>query len=208
MTRRCRRWPWRLYDRRADLENVIAAVDTARCDTVAMLIHGQLEARAIARRNDPDGCTRRDVHNTIAVAGQVGGGRELSDAQLARLACALTDIRVRDILYALAVGASAAAAEALWAALSRALPDPWRAEALGLLAFSAYVRGDGPLAGVALEAALRSDPAHRMAGMLDTALQSGMRPERIRGLADSSYRLADQLGVQLPPRRGFGRRAC
>ena len=42
--------------------------------------------------------------------------------------------------------------------LARTLPDPWRIEALVLLAFSAYARGDGPLAGVSLEAALRSDP--------------------------------------------------
>ena len=46
-----------------------------------------------------------------------------------------------------------------------------------------------------------------MAGMLDTALQSGMRPERIRELARTGYRLARQLGVELPPRRLFGRRA-
>ena len=91
--------------------------------------------------------------------------------------------------------------------MSRTLPDPWRVEALVLLAFSAYVRGDGPLAGVSLEAALRCDPTHRMAGMLDTALQSCMRPEQIRELAAAGYRLADQLGVRLPPKRAFGRRA-
>ena len=38
----------------------------------------------------------------------------------------------------------------------------------------AYLRGDGPLAAVALEAALAEDPAHRMAGLLDTALQGGV----------------------------------
>jgi hypothetical protein len=76
-----------------------------------------------------------------------------------------------------------------------------------LLAFSAYARGDGPLAGVSLEAALRCEPDHRMAGMLDTALQSGLRPERIRDLAITGYRLAKRLGVRLPPRRSFGRRA-
>jgi hypothetical protein len=76
-----------------------------------------------------------------------------------------------------------------------------------LLAFSAYARGDGPLAGLALEAALSADPNHRMAGMLDTALQSGMRPEQIRELAGTGYRLAEKLGVRLPPRRAFGRRA-
>jgi hypothetical protein len=75
-----------------------------------------------------------------------------------------------------------------------------------LLAFSAYARGDGPLAGVSLEAALRCRPDHRMAGMLDTALQSGMRPENIRELAASGYRLAKRLGVRLPPPRAFGRR--
>ncbi len=130
-----------------------------------------------------------------------------ADDELARLAWALTDIRVRDTLYALAVGENAGQAESLWAVLSRTLPEPWRVEALVLLAFSAYARGDGPLAGVSLEAALRCDPTHRMAGMLDTALQSGMRPEQIRDLAITGYRLADRLGVQLPPMRAFGRRA-
>ena len=130
-----------------------------------------------------------------------------SDAELARLACALTDPRVRDTLYALAVGRDAGQAESLWAMLSRTLPEPWRVEALVLLAFSAYARGDGPLAGVSLEAAMRCEPTHRMAGMLDTALQSGMRPEQIRELAVTGYRLADRLGVRLPPRRAFGQRA-
>ncbi len=119
-------------------------------------------------------------------------------AELAQLAVGLADPRVRDTLYALAVGECADQAEALWALLARNLPDPWRVEALVLLAFSAYARGDGPLAGVSLDAALRARPTHRMAGMLDTALQSGMRPERIRELAVTGYRLAEQLGVRLP----------
>lgn len=121
-----------------------------------------------------------------------------------RLGCALTDVQVRDTLYALAVGENADEAESLWGVLARALPAPWRAEALVLLAFSAYVRGDGPLTGVSLDAALRCAPGHRMAGMLDTALQSGLRPEHIRDLAVTGYRLAKQLGVQLPPRRASG----
>ena len=99
--------------------------------------------------------------------------------------------RVRRIL----LGVDAAAAESLWAVLARVLPEPWRVEALVLLAFSAYARGDGPLAGLSLEAALRSSPDHRMAGMLDTALQSGMRPEQSREPAGTGYRLARRLGV-------------
>lgn len=195
----------RLYPRRADMQAVVAIADPAR---TAELV-GPIRAAAAARQSDweadPDGCGRRDVEAAMAVAARLAGGRNPDDQELARLACAVTDVAVRDTLYALAVGADAAAAESLWAILARTLPEPWRVEALVLLAFSAYVRGDGPLAGLSLEAALRCDPDHRMAGMLDTALQSGMRPERIRELAGTGYRLAKRLGVSLPPRRAFGR---
>ena len=190
----------RLYARRAELQEVIAVADPARSAALAGVI-GSVDVD----RSDAD--ARCDVETAIAAAAQVADGQPLSDDIAARLACALTDPLVRDTLYALAVGEYAGQAESLWAELSRTLPQPWRAEALVLLAFSAYARGDGPLAGVSLDAALRCDATHRMAGMLDTALQSGMRPEHIRELATTGYRLAERLGVQLPPRRAFGRRA-
>jgi Domain of unknown function (DUF4192) len=193
----------RLYARRAELQEVIEVIDPARTDALAEVIDGGKPGQA-ERQSD---AARADIEAAIAAAARVADAAELGDDELARLAWALTDIRVRDTLYALAVGENAGQAESLWAVLSRTLPEPWRVEALVLLAFSAYARGDGPLAGVSLEAALRGDPTHRMAGMLDTALQSGMRPEQIRDLAITGYRLADRLGVQLPPMRTFGRRA-
>lgn len=197
----------RLYRRRADLLAVIAVADPGR----AAALTADIEERATRRdedwQADPDGCGRRDVQAAIDAAARVCDGATLGDTKLASLACALTDVAVRDTLYALAVGARAGQAETLWALLARTLPEPWRVEALVLLAFSAYARGDGPLAGLSLEAALRGDPGHRMAGMLDTALQSGMRPDQIRELAGTGYRLAKRLGVRLPPRQTFGRRA-
>ncbi len=188
----------RLYTRRDELQQVIEVTDAAASAALAA---------AIRERADVDVDAAHDIVDAIAAAARVAAGEELPEPVVARLACALTDPQVRDTLYALAVGDGAAQAEALWAMLSRTLPAPWRVEALVLLAFSAYARGDGPLAGVSLEAALRCDPTHRMAGMLDTALQSGMRPEQIRELAVTGYRLAKKLGVQLPERRGFGRPA-
>jgi hypothetical protein len=195
----------RLYPRRSDLHAVIAVVDDSRSAGLVGPIRAQAAARDAQWQADPDGRGRRDVETAIEVAAQVSDGIEPADGELAELACSLTDVAVRDTLYALAVGSEAAAAEGLWALLARTLPDPWRVEALVLVAFSAYARGDGPLAGISLEAALRSDPEHRMAGMLDTALQSGMRPEQIRELTGTGYRLAKRLGVRLPPRRTFGR---
>ncbi|RDH75192.1 DUF4192 domain-containing protein [Mycolicibacterium moriokaense] len=188
----------RLYARRDDLAQVIEVADAGVSDALTPLIlsHAGTEVDAV-----------RDVEEAMAAATRATAGEQLTEAVLARLARAVVDPEVRDVLYALAVGERAAEAETLWAVLSRTLPAPWRVEALVLLAFSAYARGDGPLAGVSLEAALRCDPTHRMAGMLDTALQSGMRPEQIRDLATTGYRLAKRLGVRLPQRREFGRRA-
>ena len=200
----------RLYPRRTDLQAVIAVDDPTRSAEMASTVERQAATREAAHRADAADrglLCRRDVENALAAAARVAGGQSLSDVELARLGCALTDAAVRDMLYALAVGESAAAVESLWAVLARTLPPPWRVEALVLLAFSAYARGDGPLAGVSLEAALRCQPRHRMAGMLDTALQSGLRPENIRELADTGYRLAERMGVRLPPRRTFGQRA-
>lgn len=190
----------RLYARRTELQDVIAVTDPVRAQALAGLIEDAQAGRSEAE-------ARSEIEAVIAAATRVSEGEDLPDETLTGIAAALTDLQVRDTLYALAVGECAADAESLWAELSRRLPEPWRAEALVLLAFSAYARGDGPLAGVSLEAALRCDSTHRMARMLDTALQSGLRPEQIRELAATGYRLADQLGVRLPPRQAFGRRA-
>lgn len=195
----------RLYARRGDLQAVIAADDPARVAARVAALEDQAGLRA--QSADRDARNRSDIDDMVAAAARVAAGQPLDETAVAALGCALTDVQVRDTLYALAIGESAAQAETLWVVLSRALPAPWRVEALVLLAFSAYARGDGPLAGVSLEAALRSQPTHRMASMLDTALQSGMRPERIRELALTGYRLADRLGVRLPSRQPFGRRA-
>lgn len=197
----------RLYARREDLQAVIEVSDRARSAALAELVAAEAARRTEEWSADPDGRGRRDVERTMAAAARAGDGEEIGDREIAAVACALTDVAVRDTLYALAIGAEAAGAEALWAMLSRVIPPPWRVEALVLLAFSAYVRGDGPLAGVSLDAALRIDGEHRMAVMLDTALQSGMRPEQIRELAGTGYRLAKRMGVRLPPRRAYRRRA-
>lgn len=196
----------RLYGRRADLAAVVATSDADRTAALAEMIPTCQQDREADWLVDPDARGRHDVERARAAAARVAAGGDLADDELAELAVALTDVAVRDTLYALAVGAEGGAAESLWGLLARVLPDPWRSEALVLLAFSAYTRGDGPLAGVSLDAALRSDPQHRMAGMLDTALQSGMRPEQIRELAAAGYRLAKRLGVRLPPRRAQRRR--
>lgn len=193
----------RLYANRAELLDSVTTTDDERAGRLAAVI----ERTAHGGVDRPDAAARRDVEHVMAVARAMAEGCEPTDDDAARIACALVDPRVRDTVYALAVGFASDHVEALWARLSRVLPTPWRAEALVLLAFSAYVRGDGPLAGMSLDAALDDDGDHRMANMLDQALQTAMRPEQIRELARTGYRLARRLGVDLPPQRDFGQRA-
>jgi hypothetical protein len=192
-----------LYAHRDELLEFVAVTEPGRAAGLSRLI--QLATHAGGDR--PAAAARRDVEHAMHAATTIADGGLLSDDDVARLACALTDPRVRDTMYALAVGSAGHEAEALWALMVRVLPDPSRVEALVLLAFSAYSRGDGPLAGISLGEALRANPEHRMARMLDQALQTGMRPQQIRELARTGYRLAKRIGVRLPPPRPFGRRA-
>jgi hypothetical protein len=193
----------RMYARREELLEAIAVSDPERTDALAVLI----DAAAHTGAERSNAAARRDVELAMAASTDLADGGILRDDDIARLAYGLTDPRVRDMMYALAVGSTSSQVEALWALLARVLPPRWRTEVLVLLAFSAYVRGDGTLAGVALSEAKGIDPRHRMANMLDQALQTGMRPEQIREVARTGFRLAKRIGVQLPPRRIYRRRA-
>ncbi|MGK8523220.1 DUF4192 domain-containing protein [Nocardia asteroides] len=186
---------------RAELTELVAIDPHARAEVAAHLADALARAReryaAAARRGDPAGYSRQALDYVLWQIANTASGAALAAPELARIAAALRDRPVRDTMFALAVGDQADAAEAVWTALTRALSGTDRAEAAALLGYSAYVRGDGPVAGIALEAALAADPGHPMAMLLDASLRSGMRPEQLRRLARSGYRVAAGLGVDL-----------
>ncbi|MQY17647.1 hypothetical protein NRB20_07110 [Nocardia sp. RB20] len=191
---------YRIKASREDLESLVA-VDDRLCEQVrpevdrAGILAGQRFRTAIFR--DELDRYRRTLLNrvldrvaTLAAAGTV-------DARaLAETTVALRDPTVRDAVFALAGGHRAEAAARLWAQLCRALTGSDRAEAATLFGYSAYTRGDGVLAGIALRAALDADPDHTIARLLDTALGTGMPPHEIRKLAYSGRAKAAELGVE------------
>ncbi|MFC4374642.1 DUF4192 domain-containing protein [Nocardia halotolerans] len=144
---------------------------------------------------------RRALEWVLWQIADAASGEPRADRELAQLAATLRDRPIRDALYGLALGDHAEAAEQLWAQLARATPGTDRAEAAALLGFSAYVRGDGPFAGIALAAAVAADADHSMAVLLETSLQSGLRPERLRKLAHCGQQIAADLGVDIGPIR-------
>ncbi|MFD6354040.1 DUF4192 domain-containing protein [Nocardia tengchongensis] len=188
---------------RRELTDVLAVDPVARDATAAALdIAATAAARRLARlvrHGDPRAQLRFELCRVLRYLERVEAGARLTPAEMADLAVALRDPALRDIMYGLAPGPRADGAEVLWSQLARALPDPDRAEAAALLGYCAYARGDGPLAGVALDAALSSDPQHRMATLLELGLQTGMPPERLQRLADSGRETAADLGVRLGP---------
>jgi Domain of unknown function (DUF4192) len=93
---------------------------------------------------------------------------------------ALADPLVRDAALVRCVASAEPGAEQLWAALARETPNPEAAEPAALLAACALLRGDGALAGIALDRADQAWPGHRLTGLLRAAWQSGMRPEQVR----------------------------
>lgn len=186
---------------RAELTALVAE-DVEVRDQVAAILDSALSvardryARAV-RRGDPSDYSRQALDYVLWQIANTESGIQLMVPELAELAAALRDRAVRDAMFALAVGDHAVAAEGLWAALTRALTGRDRAEAASLLGYSAYVRGDGPLAGIALEAALDADPDHPLATLLEASLMVGMRPDQLRRLARSGYDTAADLGIDL-----------
>ena len=109
-------------------------------------------------------------------------GARLSDRELARLVCGLRDAEVRDRALVLALGADSAAVEQLWAECTRRAPTPLDAAPATLLAVSAWLRGDGAMAHVALDRALESDPGYGLARLLAQALAACLAPAELRVL--------------------------
>ena len=86
----------------------------------------------------------------------------------------------------LTLGTDADAAENLWSECTRRAPAPLDTPPATLLAVSAWLRGDGAMANVALERALSSDPGYRLAGLLASALAECVTPTEIRALIASA----------------------
>ncbi|MGY1826401.1 DUF4192 domain-containing protein [Blastococcus sp. SYSU DS0541] len=114
------------------------------------------------------------------------GEGPLDDDDLAALGWALRDVRVRDRALQLALGADAAAAEVLWTVCARRVPAPLDAAPATLLAVSAWLRGDGAMAGIALDRALDSDPDHTLARLLRQALDACLPPAGLRDLLEQA----------------------
>lgn len=194
-----------IHPTREDLADLLRPDDEAGRRRLARLLdRARAAAEPTSRQAPPAGevsdeRARMLLESVLTAIARAESGEEFADRDLVEIALALAVPTVRDALLGLALTEEAAAAERLWLRLARALPPPDCAEAATMFGFSAYARGDGPLAGIALAEALGAHPGHRLARLLDEAMQRGVRPEAVVDLARTGREVADRLGVTLPP---------
>lgn len=190
------------YDRREDIEATL----TPEPDDVLARRSASLESVSADAEPESDvpgptpGLTRFGTVRS-AMEAAAASPPTLTDDDVVRLAEALADHRIRDVCLDFDDLPDVVAAERLWAALARATPAPERAEAACLLAFSAYARGDGVLAGIALQQAEKADPGHRLSQLLRSALAIGLPPRKMRvaGIRAATYAKRSLTQEASPP---------
>jgi hypothetical protein len=105
---------------------------------------------------------------------------DLTVAEIGELGVALGTLPVRDRALRWSISPLSDAGECVWRQLTRRLPPPLAAPAATLLAVWAYAEGDGTMAKVALERALKDDPEYGMAKLLNDVLSRAIPPSDFR----------------------------
>lgn len=213
--------PWYCYDdvlcrgRLADPKGSALAAASAAAGVVTFASRRELAesldpvdeavlARRSAMLNEPPDA-ESDVdsrHHALALDEAIDTHDEHSvptDEQVVRLARALGDHLARDVCLEQAGAERQARAERLWTTLVRHTPAPERAEAAALLAFSAYLRGDGALAGIALDIGESADPTHELSKLLREVLDRALPPSLLVEIATTSAR---QARAEIDPHGG------
>jgi hypothetical protein len=170
---------------RDELERMLAPADPAAVRRREQLL---LDRARDVRALDTAPESPRDLLHTVdrAIADTADGTLVIDDARVVELAWALASPSVRDGAMVRCLGPAAAAAEQLWAALVREVPDPEAAEPAVLLAACALLRGDGGLANVALARAERAWPGHVLTSLLRVMAAGGTSPTEARKLLGES----------------------
>jgi hypothetical protein len=167
-------------DSRDQLAATLGPSQPERLAARAALIHKRQTDEP--RDGDSVDAAIQAVDSAIAAASTQPDLPNLVDDQIADLAAALAQPRVRDHCLAVAISDQAEAAQRLWTTLARETPAPHRDVPLVLLGIDAYLRSNVTYANVAFELALDANPDNFLAGRLLKASHAGIPPTLLRQL--------------------------
>jgi len=106
----------------------------------------------------------------------LSSGVSPSAAELARLVVAVLDAELRDLAWTHMTHANARGHVEFWSDVARRTPDDFVAAPATLLAFAAWLSGQGALAWCALDRVHVVDPAYALAELVAGALTAAMPP--------------------------------
>lgn len=181
------------YPSRAELEAAVAS------EPEDVLARRSAKLDALAEETEQErGASlrpRRDGEVVFAALRRCVAGAALTEDDLLEVLLALSDSRVRDLALAAALDDELSKpALDLWSLLVRMAPTPELAEVAALLAVTAYVRGDGALAAVALDRIERFRPDHQLGLLLQRALTLAIPVEDLERIVREA---AEDARVQL-----------
>jgi hypothetical protein len=113
-------------------------------------------------------------------------GDRLTDAEVGRLVAACRDIELRDVAWAQMSREDARRHVEVWCDVVRRCPTELLAAPASLLAFAAWLAGDGALAWCALDRSALADPDYRMAGLVAHTLEHALSPASWTPLPESA----------------------
>ncbi|NYJ03758.1 DUF4192 domain-containing protein [Petropleomorpha daqingensis] len=175
-----------LAQSREELDARITHLDRADREEVREACFAMVNTRTARAAEAGWGAVEKDawavVESAVRERRVEGAVPPLPPPSLAEIVWGLQHTGVRDRALGLALGDDAAAAEALWTECTRRAPWMLAAAPATLLAVSAWLRGDGAMASVALERALGSDEDYQLAQLLRSALAACMRPDELRAM--------------------------
>lgn len=170
-----------LPDREALVASVAAPVGP-RCSDLLDLY--ERVASQLAVRVESGAAVAELRAETVALFGsaveQAAQGVPQSDAAAARLVVGLTDVTARDTVLGWTAREDTDGLLALLLDLAGRAVEPYDAPVVTALAWVAHARGDGTLANIAVDRALRSDPDYSMAHLVAAGLEAGLHPQHIR----------------------------
>ena len=159
------------------VDRVTAAVDVAsdRLLAAARTPSGGRDRQAARQYLVAEGrWLQQRVRGLVAGVGPAEG--DLSDGDVGRVLVGLQSTEVRDVAWAQMTRDNAGRHVELWQALVRRAPLDLLAPPATLLAFAAWLSGDGALAWCALDRARAADPDYSMATLVERALTCAVPP--------------------------------
>jgi hypothetical protein len=122
----------------------------------------------------------------------------ITDDEAVLVAIGLHDVEVRDTAITWTIGKDAEALQLLLVEVVRRVGPPEHVPAATVLAWCAYLRGNGALASVALELVNETNPNYSLALLIDQMLQGGIHPENLRRTTEQAQQ---EMRRRSPPRK-------